>query len=190
MPRAKKSNIPQRKKTYGRHRLQASHVRIRRGEKACKRNADHTVDARCDLSLIARRPRYVMSANLAKLDAVQSNTIERILDALDRSEERLRGHYACQRKQQRIRFRGVVALLIPSELPGVAQSRVDVIARNISSSGLSFIHTGRLMSTRLIVGLSSDPFTVAWVQADVVRAREVESGFWEFGVAFRKHMVM
>ena len=83
-----------------------------------------------------------------------------------------------------------MALLIPSETPGDPPQRVDVIGRNISSSGLSFIHTGPLPNTRIIVGLSADPLNAVWFQADVVRAREVESGFWEFGVAFRQRMVM
>lgn len=125
----------------------------------------------------------------AKVDAAQSRIAQRILDTLDRVDDRLSEHYARQRKQQRTGFRSVVALLVPSDKPGEPPLRVDAIARNLSPSGLSFIHEGRLETKRIIVGLMADLNTV-WFQADVVRAREVEAGFWEFGIAFRQRMVM
>jgi hypothetical protein len=120
----------------------------------------------------------------------QARAALRILDSLDRCEDRLNEHYGRQRKQKRTGFRGVVTLLIPSESEGVEPNRILAYARNVSTGGMSFIHPGPLAMTKIIVGLTFDPINAAWFDSEIVRGRPVEDGFWEFGVAFRERLPM
>ncbi|MBI5760513.1 MAG: PilZ domain-containing protein [Planctomycetales bacterium] len=63
--------------------------------------------------------------------------------------------------------------------------RCHVLARNISQGGLSFVYPGRLDIPRLLVSPSGPGSEYIWFRAEVVRVREVEDGFWEYGVSFR-----
>jgi hypothetical protein len=63
--------------------------------------------------------------------------------------------------------------------------RCHVLARNISQGGLSFVYPGQLDMPRLLVSPSGPGSEHIWFRAEVVRVREVEDGFWEYGVSFR-----
>lgn len=118
----------------------------------------------------------------------QMRAAMRVLDALDRGENRLISHYKHKRSHARETYRNTVTILVPVDFLGHDAAlkepiQFEVLARNLSRSGLSFVHPGELMFERLVVGLNTSPTTV-WFEAHIVRKRRVEEGFWEYGATF------
>lgn len=110
----------------------------------------------------------------------------RVLDSIDRSEERLQSVYSAQRQHQRTSFRGPVTVLVPvGGTPDAPEGvdRYEVYARNVSPSGMSFIYPGDLRSEHLIVGIHTGGGT-KWFHSQVRRSKEVVEDFWEYGVSF------
>lgn len=111
-----------------------------------------------------------------------------VLDALDRSENRLLSYYKHKRDHSRETYRKTVTISVPLDCFEHEQQiqeppQFEVLVRNISRSGLSFIHPGELMFDHMRVGLAVSG-ALAWFDARVVRKRRVEEGFWEYGAAF------
>ena len=121
--------------------------------------------------------------------ARQLKTVQRVLDALDRWDDRLNDHYGRQRKHTRSNFRGVATLVLPAEGDEPA-TNLQAFVRNVSPGGMAFIYPGRLDCESLIVGLVMGTGSPGWFHADVKRMREVQEGFWEYGLAFRERAVM
>lgn len=112
----------------------------------------------------------------------------RVLDVLDRCENRLLAHYRHKRGHTRENYRSRVTIFVPPDRfehsPGDREPlQFEVLVRNISCSGLSFIHPGELMFETMDVGLDVSKSPV-WFTAQVVRKRRVEEGFWEYGATF------
>ena len=132
---------------------------------------------------------------------------QRVMDSLDRQDERLNLHYSTQRKQERheLRTMAVVvlpAIAVPAENPpasvaaaqppavAIEPQRIDVWVRNVSPNGLSFIYPQEFPHKKLIVGLNPSPAATAWFHAEVMRVRKALDGFWEYGVAFRERAAL
>lgn len=111
----------------------------------------------------------------------------RVLDVLDRGENRLLSHYRHKRGHNRENYRKRVTILVSPDRFEHAADRepvqFEVLARNISCSGLSFIHPGELIFDTMDVGLNV-PKSPVWFTARIVRKRRVEEGFWEYGATF------
>ena len=132
-------------------------------------------------------PRTIINAH--EFSPKQQRAALDVLDTLDRVEERLIRHYGRKRGHDRKNYRGIVTVVAPvEELPGGGlfeeAPQFAVWARNISRSGLSFIHPGELKFRKLRIGLNSAQGEATWFTADVVRIQRVQDGFWEYGVAF------
>ncbi|HEX6984357.1 MAG TPA: PilZ domain-containing protein, partial [Planctomycetaceae bacterium] len=110
---------------------------------------------------------------------------QRALDTLDRLDARLEPHYGPRRRHHRRPFRAAATVRRPL-VPPPGPQEVTVWTREISESGLSFIHKDRIAEDWVLVGLEPQPGRTVWLRADVVRRREVPTGgFWEHAVAFR-----
>lgn len=123
----------------------------------------------------------------------QSRTALEVLDSLDRMDRRLESFYSRSRKFERKAFRGLVTVIFPTACnpgtgDGAGEFEFKAWARNISQQGLSFIHPGRISATKMTIGIGEMEGMPAWFRVDVVRAREVENGFWEYGVAIRERI--
>ena len=125
------------------------------------------------------------------LDPKQMRAALRVLDTLDRWDDRVSDCYRAQRKHARSHYRAMISIVIPPA-PEMANSDLkpsvhQVFARNLSQGGLSFIFHGKLFCNKIVIGLKSgDPTN--WLHAEIVRSREVQDGFWEYGVAFRNRI--
>lgn len=110
-------------------------------------------------------------------------TLIRVLDTLDKSEERLSDHFSPQRRHTRNDVRLPVEVRIPvaGSLPVV----IEAWMRNVSPGGLSFISQAQITEKNILVGLKMDGVHESWFHAEVMRARDVMDGFREYGVAFR-----
>lgn len=130
-------------------------------------------------------------------------TAQRVMDSLDRQDERLNQHYSVQRKHARheLRTTGVVVLpAIPKPVKAAAEKaeaeeqsapaaepeQLQVWIRNISPTGLSFVYPQEFPHKKMVVGINPNPGSTAWFHADVMRVRKVIEGFWEYGLAFRE----
>jgi hypothetical protein len=115
-----------------------------------------------------------------KLDEVQS--------ILDRWDERLQGHHHEKRQQRRRTFRGEFLLRVPEESVQRVRKRakgpstVLVRARNISSNGIAFLHTDKIDAEEVMICLEVGVADPRWYRGKVVRCREVQNEFWEYGV--------
>ena len=109
--------------------------------------------------------------------------LTRVLDTLDKSEERLSDHFSPQRRHARNDVRLPVEVRIP--VAGALPIVVEAWMRNVSPGGLSFITQSQIEGKSILVGLKMDGVHESWFNAEVMRAREVVDGFWEYGVAFR-----
>ena len=113
----------------------------------------------------------------------------RVLDSLDRWDERLNGSYSKEREHNRNSFRGMAIIVLPPIEGAVGKlaepQKVQVWLRNISQGGLSCIYPGKITHQHVVVGVGTDPARIAWFHSEIVRSREVPEQFWEYGIAFR-----
>lgn len=111
----------------------------------------------------------------------------RVLDILDRWDERLQGHQTQKREFPRRKFRARITVYIESD--GVAgecaeSMNLDVWARNISQAGLAFVYQGQIKAENIVVCLDPDAGGKMWYQAEIVRSRQVHNEFREYGIRF------
>jgi len=115
----------------------------------------------------------------------QNRSINRVLDTLDRIEQRTNVHYSEKRSHERKDFRGLVWISIPEGTEEGEFSTTKVWSRSISQSGLSFIYPQRIYETQIRVGVPVSNDQVTWFRAEIVRHKEVmDEEFWEYGVRF------
>lgn len=114
---------------------------------------------------------------------------ERILTLLDKTEQRNSIQFSKQRDYERQTVRGTLILSLQSSVNHVCDIREEATlsARcwSISQSGASFLFTGNLTLTEIIVGLSVLEDEMTWFQSQIVRKRKIPNvDFWEYGVKF------
>lgn len=115
----------------------------------------------------------------------QNRSINRVLDTLDRIEQRTNVHYSEKRSHERKDFRGLVWISIPEGTEEGEFSTTKVWSRSISQSGLSFIYPQRIYETQIRVGVPVSNEQITWFRAEIVRHKEVmDEEFWEYGVRF------
>ena len=123
----------------------------------------------------------------------QVRNAKRVLDSLDRLDERFQVHYSRQRKNERRHYRTLITIMVPHDESDGADlpcelggfTFLKVFSRDLSPNGLSFIHPGEIKHDEIFVNL---PNTETRCKAQIVRAREVLDGFWEYGVEFRQKL--
>jgi len=126
--------------------------------------------------------------NLEQYTDKQNRAISRVLDTLDRLEQRTHNHYSVKRSHERKDFRGIVWIRIPETSysdESEVYTNIRVWSRSISQSGLSFIYPDCIYPTVIQVGVPIQDDQVTWFRAEIVRQREIEEEkFWEYGVKF------
>jgi hypothetical protein len=128
---------------------------------------------------VASPPNSAAAAQQARMVKV----LTRVMDTLDRMDERLADHFSPQRKHSRNDVRLPVEVRIP--VAGMEPQAIAAWMRNVSSGGMSFVSQARFEDKKILVGLKMDGVNESWFHGEVMRAREVVDGFWEYGIAFR-----
>ena len=121
-----------------------------------------------------------------RMSAKQSRDAQRVLDSLDRWDARFRGYTVERRRHQRVPYRTVIAVYLPQGNleTGIFRKSVEAWARNLSQSGLCFVHPERLMVREVVVALNCQSEHPTFFEAQITRAREVHEGFWEHALVF------
>jgi len=109
---------------------------------------------------------------------------QRVLESLDRWDERLNGHQTERRERDRAHIRGTIAIAFPESdfaLAGRQESDyLRVWARNISQSGVGFIYNGIIHAEYIIARLNCGDEEMHF-QARIIRRRQLPEDFWEYG---------
>ncbi len=120
----------------------------------------------------------------------QNRAALRVLDALDRCDQRLQHHYEMKRSHKRNACRTQITVIAPigrtDGVPAADARRLTGWVRELSQGGLSFILDEKLPQGRILVGIGPDQAHPTWLEVEIVRAREVQDHFWEYGGAFRR----
>jgi len=135
------------------------------------------------------------SASLERYTEKQKRQAKWALEMLDHSSGLADKQYQHCRKHGRQTFRSVVRVCVPNTQSAVLDAHgaesFRAIARDVSPGGLSFIHPAQLTVDNLIIGVEISGNEVRWFHAEVARRREIaEADFWEYGVAFRRRLVL
>lgn len=119
-------------------------------------------------------------ASLKKLE----KDLLRVLDGLDRADERNQTVYAGNREFERKALRIPIRLL-PSGIsdPHPDQETIGY-SREVSRSGISFVALMRFSGQEIVIGIPAADDQTNWMRGEVKRTRELPDGFWEYGVAF------
>lgn len=126
-----------------------------------------------------------VQADLQNAQRVE-RAVARVLDSLDRQDERLNGHYAVQREHTRHGLRMMASVVLPPKDAQSGSKRLEVWVRNISPSGMSFIYPQLINGKNLVVGINNPNGSVTWFNAEIMRSRKAIEDFWEYGIAFRE----
>lgn len=119
-------------------------------------------------------------------DEKRQRAAQRVLDTLDRLDEREGKIY--DRDRQRRQFRSLITVSVadpdnPILKPGPENS-FRAWGRSISETGLAFIHVEPIKHDAMLIRLDLGEKPI-WFRAQAVRSREfAEEGFFEFGVRF------
>ncbi len=126
-----------------------------------------------------------------KVDRLELNA-RRLLDRLEQWENRLEGHFTQKRTHERLKARGRIAVVVPP--PGSSPAnlargrRVEVWTRNVSQGGICFIANEPIPVDQLVLQLRFADGTEHLFLGQIVRRRQVDEHFWEYGVSFVKRL--
>lgn len=115
---------------------------------------------------------------------VPDKALQRVLSDLSREDQRNSQLYGRNRNFERksITLKVTVAPIVNDQLV-MAQERT-VWVRNLSRSGISFISPVSFGRLSIGVHLLDGDRGPVWMQGAVVRERQIQEGYWEFGVRF------
>lgn len=118
----------------------------------------------------------------------QHRKVDEVQSILDRWDKRLRGHQQQKRSEKRIAFRGEIVVYIPPlparsiGRPAEAAHSERAWARNVSHNGISFLCESRIDTEEVSICLDPHCESPKWYQGKIVRRREVQNEFWEYGI--------
>lgn len=117
---------------------------------------------------------------------------EEALETLDRWDQRFKNHCSSKREFQREGFRAKLKARIPystdSKGQPAATGEFYVWARNLSQSGVSFIHHKELPLVSLLLCLDSETKGELWYMVKIVRKRQIYNDFWEYGASLEERI--
>lgn len=120
--------------------------------------------------------------------------VQDTLEILDNWSSRLEGHCSQKRSDDRTEYRQRMNIYVPrSDLGEGDDNDMDLIvvtARNLSRSGLGFLHSQNLQSDKIIVALGKDKDHCIYMECKIVRRRQVHNDLWEIGVQFVGRAIM
>ncbi len=117
-----------------------------------------------------------------------------VLDALDRWSQRIGNHFNQKRENGRKPYRELVTIYIPESesLVGEAEDQLAIRAwtRNLSQSGINFVYAEPIPVDNIVVCLNPPGRKCIYLDAEIVRRRQVQNGYWEYGARFSGRAVM
>lgn len=118
----------------------------------------------------------------------------RVLDILDRWSDRMTGHQTQKRTSPRRRLR--IRMQAYVQTPNLCDQTENkpaallIWSREISQTGMSFIHRGLITAEEIALCIELDSGNVRWLQAIIKRRRQVHDNYYEYGVKFTASMII
>ena len=114
--------------------------------------------------------------------------IQDTLDILDNWSNRLEGHCSQKRSAKRTKYRQLINIYVPNNEASAGEEddfgMTVVVSRNLSRTGVSFLHSKILPADKIVVALSQDKENCVYMEGIITRRRQVHNDLWEFGVQF------
>jgi hypothetical protein len=109
-----------------------------------------------------------------------------VLNILNRWDQRLQGHHQEKRGSQRAQYVAAMRLYRrpAQDVDGDAEPPFNVWSRNVSVTGVSFVHRGPIEPRRCVLCMDPGSGAKLWFHVEIVRKRLVHDGFWEYGARF------
>ncbi len=118
----------------------------------------------------------------------QNKAAHRIIDSLEKGEDRLGNHYKASRTHSRQRCHSVVE--ITAETLDGQKITFNAYMGDVSPSGMSFIFPSELPSPDIIVGIPLGNADKTMFRGEIVRMKEFPGeDFIEYGVKFAGRIV-
>lgn len=108
----------------------------------------------------------------------------RVLDSLDKTEERTKVIYEANRTHERKGLRLPLRILPPQSTHATPQLEILGYSREVSRGGLSFLSQTAINTPEIIVGLPLPNGGTNWMRAHICRSRVVQDDFMEYGISF------
>ena len=113
----------------------------------------------------------------------QNKAVHRILESLEKREERLGEHYRAYRSHSRQNCHRVIEISI--EALGGEKVTFTVYMGDVSSSGMSFLFPYELPSPDIIIAIPLNDTDKTLFRGEIVRMKEIpDEEFFEYGVKF------
>lgn len=117
-----------------------------------------------------------------------ASTMPTVADAIEHTLEWLDRQGCCDKTDERrttMRSRYRVSAKIIVELAGGKTAQFEVTTRNLSRTGLSFVHRNLIYPRQIVqIQLPLPDRSVRHMQARVIRIRPAGTGLYEIGVEF------
>src|SRR5688572_19597497 len=102
----------------------------------------------------------------------RQRAVEEVLDSLERWSTRIGDHYTQKRVAPRKPYREKITVYIPGSLVRAGnqpdQLMIQPWTRNISQSGISFVHADQIEPSNIIVCLNPPGTTCIYLDAEIV----------------------
>jgi len=113
----------------------------------------------------------------------QNKAVHRIIESLEKGEDRLGDHYKASRAHSRSRCHSVVEITV--ETLGGEKITFNAYMGDVSPTGMSFIFPSELPSPDIIVGIPLGNSDKTMFRGEIVRMKEFPGeDFIEYGVKF------
>lgn len=118
----------------------------------------------------------------------RQRAVEEVLESLERWSQRIGNHFNQKRGATRKPYREMITVYVPESRVGVGEERDQLIiqpwTRNISQAGISFVYAEPIVPKNIVICLKPHGRKCIYLDAEIVRRRQVQNGFWEFGARF------
>ncbi len=119
----------------------------------------------------------------------RQRAVDEVLESLERWSQRIGNHFTQKRETSRKPYREMITVYIPESRTVVGEERDQLViqpwTRNISQAGISFVYADPIVPNNIIVCLQPAGRKCIYLDAEIVRRRQVQNGFWEFGARFK-----
>lgn len=127
--------------------------------------------------------------SLTRLQIVEA---EKVIDFLDMRSNRAADRHLNLRNSERFKYRLRTRIYIPegcvySNTP-VPQKSLEVVFRDLSAGGVSFIHPGKIEVSKVILCMPAEDGSSVYLNIVLTRCRRISEDWWEYGAQIKSRI--